>query len=422
MNLKLINKILICFFLLFLFSCESLEFLSEEATINDIDNNINEINEIKTRIILNNNTIITASIDDFYSFNDLKNVNNKIKLSKIKTFSTKRKKTQNSKNLISFIYQDQFIFLDLKSNLNIYDLKDLSMIKSIDLNTYIESDHNYPTSIARIKNNFYVFYSEGMVFNFNLKGELIWLKDLKKIIKTPVKIYNNSLIILTGNDIISINPLTGEIIWEFSYGNNEILQAMGGDIINLNHLLFFILPDGRVGEIDTIFREKNKSIFTEYNFKPSINNSSDKIHSFDNILSYFDQQKYLSSFDIGKNIILLNKEKINNIHSFKFYSNSIFLLDKNRLLKSLNINNRKLFWEIDLSENIDKDDKIIHISNLSNSLIVFFESGIIIEFNYLNGNIISSQKLKTDKITHLVISNKYLILYHNHDKITLFSL
>jgi len=420
MNLKLINKIFICFLFLFLFSCESLEFLSNKDTIVDKNTELKEINETETKIILHKNAINT-NIDDFYNFADFKIFNNQSKFLKIKTFNTKRKKTQNSKNLISFIYKNKFIFLDLKSALYIYDLTNLNLIKSIDLKAYIDSEDAYPTSIARIKSNFYVTYSEGIILNFNLKGELIWLKDFKKIMKTPIKIYNNNLIILTGNDIISINSLTGDTNWEFLYGDNEIFQAMGGDIIDLNHLLFFILPDGRVGEINTIFREKNKSIFSEYNFEPSINNSSNKLHSFDNLLSYFDQKKYLYSFDIGNNNIILNKEKINFIHSFKFYNNSIFLLDKNNLLKSLNINNRKLFWEIDLSQQIIKNDKIIHISNLSDSLIVFFESGIIIEFNNLNGNIISSQKLKIDKISHLIINTNYLILYHNNNKITLFT-
>ena len=420
MNLKLIDRIFLCFFLLFLFSCESLEFISEENEIIYQETKIKEIVENNTKINLNRN-LINLDIDDFYSPVDLKIFNNEDEFSKIKTFSTKRNKTQNSKNLISFVYQNQFIFLDLKSNINIYDLKNLKLIKSIDLKTYIDFDNTYPTSIARIKNNFYVFYSEGIILNFNLNGQIIWSKNLGKIIKTPIKIYNNNLIALTGNDIISINPLNGEINWEFSYGGSEIFQAMGGDIINLNHILFFILPDGRVGEINTIFREKNKSIFSEYDFIPSINNSSDKLHSFDNILSYFDQKKYLYSFNIGINKILLNKEKINNIHSYKFYNNSIFLLDKNNLLKSLNINNRKLFWEIDLTNLIYKDDKIIHISNLSKSLIVVFKSGVIIELNSLNGHIISIQKLKIDKITHLLFNDSYLILYHNKDKITLFT-
>ena len=420
MNLKLINKLLICFLLSFLFSCESLEFLSEDDAIKYIDIKDKEINEDKEKIILNKN-FIDASIDDFYSFIDLEIINNKSKFSKVKTLKTKRKKTQNSKNLISFIYQNQFIYLDLKSKLYIYDLKNFNLTKTIDLNTFVESNDTYPTSIARIKNNFYVLYSEGVILNFNLKGELIWFKDLQKIIKTPVKIYNNNLITLTGNDIISINSLTGDINWEFSYGSNEVLQAIGGDIINLNHLLFFILPDGKVGEINTIFRDKNKSIFSEYDFKPSIDNSLDKLHSFKNILSYLDQKKYLYSFDIGENKMLLNAEKITNISSFRFYNNSIFLLDKNNLLKSINIHNKKLFWEVDLSSIIEKADKIINISKLKNSLIIFFKSGTIIEFNNLKGNIISNQKLNIDKITHLLFNHNYLILYHNHDKITLFT-
>ena len=415
MNLKIINKLFICLFLLFLFSCESLDLLSDEKKIYEKET---EITETKTKITLDDNVINTRT-DDFYTFVDLKTFDNKNKFTKISTFKTKRKKIHNSKNLISFIYQNQFIFLDLKSNLNRYNVKDFKQIKSIDLNPYINSKESYPTSIARINDNFYISYSEGTVLNVNLDGELIWLKDFKKIIKTPIKIYDNNLIVLSGNDIFSIDTLTGEINWEFFYGSDEIFQAMGGDIVVLNHLLFFILPDGRVGEINMIFGEKNKSIFSKFDFEPSINNSFDKLHSFNNILSYFDQKIFLNSFDIGKNQILLNNEKIDNIHSFKFFNNSIFLLDKNNFLKSLNINNRKLFWEVDLSSSINENDKIIHVSNLSDSLIFLFESGIIIELNILNGNIISIQKLKIDKISQVQSNINYLILHHGIDKITL---
>jgi len=415
MNLKIINKLFICFLLLFLFSCES---SSGVKKINDKNIKIKNTKEVKTKIILNTN-VFNEDIEDFYSSVNLKNFNNKNEFSKLHTFNTKRKKTQNSKNLISFIYQNQFIFLDLKSNLNIYDLKNFNLIKSIDLKNYIDNYDSYVTSIARIKNNFYVSYSEGLVLNFNLQGQLIWSRDLKKIIKTPIKIYNNNLIILAGSDIISIEPSTGEINLEFSYGSNNIFQANGGDVIILNHLLFFILPNGKLGEINMIFKEKNKSVFSKFDFKSSINHSSDKLYSFNNTLSYFNQKNYLYSFDIGKNEILLNSEKINNVYSFKFYNNSIFLLDKNNLLKSLNTHNGNIFWEIDLSNYIYKDDKIIHISTLSDSLIVFFESGNIIEFNHLNGNIIANQKLKIDSISHLLFNNHYLILYHDNDKVTL---
>lgn len=415
MNLKLINKLFICLFILFLFSCESLDLLSQKKKIYE---KVTEVKEIEEEIILNK-IETKKNYEDFYTLVNLKKFNFKKKFTKVASFNTKRKKIQNSKNLISIIHENQFIFLDLQSNLNIYGMKELNLIKSIDLKTYINNDDSYPTSIAKIKNNFYISYSQGVILNIDLEGKLIWSKDLKKIIKTPIKIYNNNLIVLTGNDIILIDSFNGKIKWQFNYGSKEIFQATGGDIVNLNHLLFFILPNGKVGEINTIFREKNTSIFSKYNFELSINNSFDKLHSFNNILSYFDQRNFLYSFDMGKNKILLNDEKISNVHSFKFFNNSIFLLDKNNLLKSINIINRKLFWEIDLSSNLKLNDKIIHLSNLSDSLIVIFESGILIELNNRNGSIISSQKLKIDKISHVKSSDNYLIMHHHKNKITL---
>ena len=96
-------------------------------------------------------------------------------------------------------------------------------------------------------------------------------------------------------------------------------------------------------------------------------------------------------------------------------------MDKNNLLKSLNINNKKLFWNIDLSDLIYKDDKIIHVSSSSDSLIIIFSSGNIVELNPSNGNIISSQKLIIDKISHVLINDNFLILYHRNNRISLFS-
>ena len=57
MNLKIINKLFICLFLLFLFSCESLDLLSDEKKIYEKET---EITETKTKITLDDNVINTA--------------------------------------------------------------------------------------------------------------------------------------------------------------------------------------------------------------------------------------------------------------------------------------------------------------------------------------------------------------------------
>ena len=72
--------------------------------------------------------------------------------------------------------------------------------------------------------------------------------------------------------------------WIHNYYSENILQSKGGDIVNLNHLLFFILPNSRIGEIDTLFGEKNNSIFSDLILEDSINNSLDKIHVFKNYI------------------------------------------------------------------------------------------------------------------------------------------
>ena len=68
-----------------------------------------------------------------------------------------------------------------------------------------------------------------------------------------------------------------------------------------------------------LFGEKYESILSDINFENSINNSYDKLHSYKNILSYFDQKKYLTSIDVDQNKILLNQVKIDNVRFILFF-------------------------------------------------------------------------------------------------------
>ena len=165
------------------------------------------------------------------------------------------------------------------------------------------------------------------------------------------------------NKILSINLLSGETNWEFIFESTNVLQSIGGDIASINHLLFFILPNSRIGKIDTIFGEKYESILSDIYFKDSINNSYDKLHSYKTILSYLDQKKYLTSIDVDQNKILLNQLQINNIDSFLFFNNSLVTYNKEGILKTFNIINKNLFWKIDISDLTNKNDKIIQYFN-----------------------------------------------------------
>ena len=418
MNIKNISNFFFITLLLFLSSCKSLEILSEK---NESDYEYSEIKETSTNIDVMNHSINYLDIEDFYNKLHISFWNNENDFIKLHTFKSYESKNRISRPLISLIFENKFILLNHESKLNIYDLNNFKIINSLDLNMNSNINTFYPTSIARVSDNFFVSYSDGKIINFDLQGEINWIKKFTDIIKTPIKIFNDQLILLLSNKIVSLNLISGFTNWEFLYESDNVLQATGGDIVSMNHLLFFILPNSRIGQIDTVFGEKNDSILLDINFEDSINNSFDKLHSYKNIISYFDQGKYLSSIDVAKNKILLNQEKIFNVNSFFFFNNSLITLHKEGILKFSNIFNRNLFWKINIVDLIKDNDKIINVTTFNESLILFFKSGIVIEINSLNGELISHKNLKIKNIDKVTINNMFFLIQQKNGNTSIFS-
>ena len=84
-----------------------------------------------------------------------------------------------------------------------------------------------------------------------------------------------------------------------------------------------------------------------------------------------------------------------------------------------NIVNKKLFWKVDISEIIKKNTKIVNISNYNNSIMIFFNNGLILEVNSKNGNIISDNNLKINDIISIQNANEYLLVDQINGKTTI---
>ena len=184
--------------------------------------------------------------------------------------------------------------------------------------------------------------------------------------------------------------------------------------------IFFILPNNNFGMIDSIMGDiVNIKYHNLFKYNPS-SSLSNKIHSHNNLLSYYDQNTYLTSIDIGNDEILLNREKIKNVKSFVFFNNSLITLNNDNFLKAYNIYNKNLFWKVNISEKIKKNTKIVNISNFNNSIIIFFNNGLILEVNSKNGNIISEKNLKINDIISIQNANEYLLIDQINGKTTIF--
>ena len=416
MSLKNINKLFLLLTFL-LFSCKPIEVLKEK---NSVYFEYDEVKEDFAIIELNPTATVSVNSIDYYSVSNSFTYISNDKINKLHTLNSNMNKELESKPLITIIKNEKIYSLDYESSFNIYDFNNFELLQSVKIKSKLINEYNTPTSLALLNDYFYTSYTDGKIICFNLNGSIIWENNYSDIIKTPIKIHNDNLIVLLSDKIISLSPLTGELNWEHNYYSENILQSTGGDIMNLNHLLFFILPNNRVGEIDTLFGEKNDSIFSDLILEDSINNSFDKIHVFKNYVLYFDQKKYLTTIDFNTNTIVLNKNIIDNVQSYIFFNNSLITLNNDSLLKSFNIYNGNLFWKIDTKDTLLKDDKIINIANSETSLFIFFQGGNILELDPVTGQILSIQKLKLKNINSVYFVDKYILIHQQNGKKSFF--
>ena len=302
-----------------------------------------------------------------------------------------------------YFSQNKFITTNEKSYIRIYDLKNFDLKTEFNIIDHKNSNFGYPISLANIKNNYFINNSNGLIISFNLDGSINWKINFNDLIKTPIKIFNNNIIILTSNKIISIDYPTGNINWEFIYEGENILQYSGGDIVDINNILYFILPNKAVGEIDTIFGEKKYSSFTKIKFKTSINNSNDKLYNYKNFLVYFDGKSKFTTYNVFSDELILSDYNVLNVSSYNFVNNSIIVSINNKII-SHNIINGNIFWDINVEGIIDKKDKIIKIQNLNDYLYIFIN----------NGKVIVIKDKKIFKVLDIKIKNINLIYFQNN--------
>ena len=414
MIFKNISKLLLLipFFIL---SCKSLDLISkkEEKIINYNDT-------IETSSIIQLNSYLTkdsVSKDSHDKLKIYKWNNNNYKM--IKTFNSFGKSYIESKPILKIIVNNELIFLNHKKELIFYDLNKYKIVKKINLALSIKDKEIYPTSLANISDNYIMTLSNGSIFSFKLDGTIIWQREFNDILKTPIKIFDDNLIIFLSNKIISLNYLNGNTNWEFLSNNNNSIKVLGGDITILNHYIFFLLPNNNFGMIDTIMGDLVNTKYQNLFKNNPVTSSSNLISSFNNVLSYYDQNTYLTSIDVSNDKILLNREKIKNVKSSAYFNNSLITLNNDNTLKAYNIVNKNLFWKVDISEIIKKNTKIVNISNYNNSIMIFFNNGLILEVNSKNGNIISDNNLKINDIISIQNANEYLLVDQINGKTTI---
>jgi len=417
MNLKNIIKLLIIFTPLFFLSCQKLDnFRNKDEIIlltvkNDFEN-LETFNNISKNYKENYFDHYSKSINFLWK--------NEQELKKVLTVNNSSVKYPSSNPLNIYIINDKIYGLNNNSDLKIFDLNNKKDIETyhISINSNIEFSH--PTSVAMLNNFLYAGYAEGTLIKFDLNGNIIWQLELNNILKTPIKIHNENIIVILSNKILSVDTINEKINWEFIYRSDSPLNVYGGDIVSKNHLLFFYLSNGRLGEIDTIIGENIDSLFSKIQYDHNLLDSSNTLHSFQNLISFYENNKYLYTIDIQNNNFLIEKDKIDNVLSHNFINNALIILDKEKIMKAYNIKNKKIFWKSDLNEYLDKDEKIVEIINNKNRIIIFFNSGLILEIDLISGVVLFNQNIKLKEIISIYFIDNFAFFTQMNGKTTIF--
>jgi len=421
MIIKNINNIFLIASLLFLFSCENIDKFSFKYKDEDEDKyNVNFEQETESLIDISSYYKFNFDKQDYFLSNNYNTYLFNKNIKHVHTFKVKKNKKSEITKLKLIIDKNYIFRFDLNSNLLIYDIKNFNIVKNINILKNIKKSDIFPVSFSFYNDLFYVSYSDGNIICFNSEGVIQWSYNYLDIFKTPIKLLNDQIIILLSNKILSLDPKNGFVNWEYKYEGDNLLKFNGGDLVSSKNLLFFILPNNMIGEVDTIFGEENSSVLSDISFQNSISNSNDKLHTYKNLLSYFDQNKFLTTINISENKIVLNSSIISNVNSFIFYNNSLITVDLKLKLSALNITNNKLFFQTDISEFISDNDLLINVANSNSSIVFFFQSGKIIEINNLSGKIINFQNTKINHLNMIYFSNDFIILNDKNGKISLF--
>ena len=417
MNLKNIIKLLIIFIPFFFLSCQKLDnFRNKDEkislTVKDEIENIEKFNNITKNH--------QENYFDYYS----KSVNfiwkNEKELKKELTINNSPTKYPNSPSLKVSIINDKIYSLNHNSDLKIYNLNEKKNIEKYNVSMSSDSEFSYPTSVAMLNNFMYAGYAEGTLIKFDLKGSIIWQLELNDIFKTPIKIHEENIIVILSNKILSIDTINENIDWEFIYKSDNSLNFYGGNIVSKNHLLFFCLPNGKLGVIDTVIVSNVDTLFSTIKYDHNLVSSCNSVHSFQNLLSFYENKKYLYTNDIQNNNFLIEKDKVENVISYNFINNALITLSNEKILKAYNIKNKKIFWKSDLNEYLYKDEKIVEIINNENRIIIFFNNGFILEFDLISGEVLFNQKLKLKKIKSVYFVDNYVLFSQMNGKTTLF--
>ena len=361
--------------------------------------------------------------DEFY--NDSNNLEN-FAYKELNEIIFKSQKISRSEVKKTFLFENQnAIFVDFKGNIIVYSLekeniifkynfykKNYKKIKKI-LNFIVEDN------IIYVGDNFGYLYAVDY-----LNNKLIWAKNFKIPFRSNLKILENKLIIAdTNNSLIYINKTNGNKLKAIPTEETLIMNNFVNSLATIKENLYYLNTYGSLYSLNNNGRIKwfinlNQSIDINptnlFNSNPIVINK-DKLIISTNLFLYF--------IDLNSGSTLF-KISISSLLKPIVSGDNLFLITKDNLLVSVNINSFKINYSVDLEQTIAnfldvKKKKPISIKTLllvNNNLFLFLNNSFFIKLDLI-GEIKEISKLSSKIKSDPIFINESLIYINNKNKL-----
>lgn len=361
--------------------------------------------------------------DEFY--NDSNNLEN-FAYKELNEIIFKSQKISRSEVKKTFLFENQnAIFVDYKGNIIVYSLekeniifkynfykKNYKKIKKI-LNFIVEDN------IIYVGDNFGYLYAVDY-----LNNKLIWAKNFKIPFRSNLKILENKLIIAdTNNSLFYINKTNGNKLKAIPTEETLIMNNFVNSLATIKENLYYLNTYGSLYSLNNNGRIKwfinlNQSIDINptnlFNSNPIVINK-DKLIISTNLFLYF--------IDLNSGSTLF-KISISSLFRPIVSGDNLFLITKDNLLVSVNINSFKINYSVDLEQTIAnfldvKKKKPISIKTLllvNNNLFLFLNNSFFIKLDLI-GEIKEISKLSSKIKSDPIFINESLIYINNKNKL-----
>ena len=362
--------------------------------------------------------------DEFFEdSNNLKNFSYK----NLNELIFKSKKLSNYKIKDRILYDNQkVIFTDEKGNITVYSMENQEIV--LRYNFYKKKFKRNKKNLNIITENNIIYVADNLGFFYALdilNNKLIWAKNHKIPFRSNLKIKDNKIFVAdTNNSLLLINKENGEKIkiipTEETTIKNNFINSLAA-----NRDSFFFL--NTYGSLYSISKKGEIRWFVNLNRSLDINpnnlfSSNPLVLNQDKLIVSTDLYLYLLDINNGS---ILSKIAITSFFRPLISGENLFLVTKDYLLVSINLNSKKIVYSLDVSKNIadylDTKKKSISLKSsaiVNNDIFLFLDNSYLVKFSSL-GKIKEIIKLPSKLNSFPIFINDSIIYLNNKNKLLL---